>query len=101
MFVFRVVMFNALGNLSLKEVLCFLPTVNRDIMLLGGEPTLRDTSFLKELINELYRRTKKVAVLTNGTKPDKLKELTKTFPEMHIDVSMKIHDDEEIGYRER
>lgn len=53
----------------------------------GGEPFLRDD--LKDIVRELYKKSDRIVISTNGYFTDKIVDLAKEFPQIGIRVSIE------------
>lgn len=53
----------------------------------GGEPFIRDD--LKEIVRELYKKSDRIVISTNGFFTDKIIELCKEFPSIGIRISIE------------
>lgn len=53
----------------------------------GGEPFIRDD--LKDIVRELYKKSDRVVISTNGFFTDKIVELCKEFPQVGIRISIE------------
>ncbi len=53
----------------------------------GGEPFMRED--LKEVVRELYKKSDRIVISTNGFYTDRIVELCKEFPEIGIRISIE------------
>ena len=53
----------------------------------GGEPFIRDD--LKEIVRELYKKSDRIVISTNGFFTDRIVELCKEFPQIGIRISIE------------
>ncbi len=53
----------------------------------GGEPFIRDD--LKDIVRELYKKSERIVISTNGFFTDKIVELCKEFPQVGIRISIE------------
>lgn len=53
----------------------------------GGEPFIRDD--LKEVVRELYKKSERIVISTNGFFTDKIVDLCKEFPQVGIRISIE------------
>ncbi len=53
----------------------------------GGEPFIRDD--LKEIVRELYKKSDRIVISTNGFFTDKIVDLCKEFPQVGIRISIE------------
>ena len=53
----------------------------------GGEPFIRDD--LKEIVRELYKKSERIVISTNGFFTDRIVELCKEFPQIGIRISIE------------
>lgn len=53
----------------------------------GGEPFIRDD--LKDIVRELYKKSDRIVISTNGFFTDKIVDLCKEFPEVGIRISIE------------
>lgn len=53
----------------------------------GGEPFIRDD--LKEIVRELYKKSERIVISTNGFFTDRIVELCKKFPQIGIRISIE------------
>lgn len=53
----------------------------------GGEPFMRDD--LKDIIRELYKKSDRIVISTNGFYTDKIVDLCKEFPQVGIRISIE------------
>jgi len=53
----------------------------------GGEPFIRTD--IKEIVRELYKKTNRIVISTNGTFGDKIIDLCKEFPKVGIRISIE------------
>ena len=53
----------------------------------GGEPFIRDD--LKDIVRELYKKSERIVISTNGFFTDKIVDLCKEFPQIGIRISIE------------
>lgn len=53
----------------------------------GGEPFIRDD--LKDIVRELYKKSERIVISTNGFFTDKIVDLCKEFPDVGIRISIE------------
>ena len=53
----------------------------------GGEPFIRDD--LKDIVRELYKKSERIVISTNGYFTDKIVDLCKEFPQIGIRISIE------------
>lgn len=53
----------------------------------GGEPFIRDD--LKDIVRELYKKSERIVISTNGFFTDKIVDLCKEFPQVGIRISIE------------
>ena len=53
----------------------------------GGEPFIRED--LKEIVRELYKKSDRIVISTNGFFPDRIVDLCKEFPQIGIRISIE------------
>ena len=53
----------------------------------GGEPFIRDD--LKEIVRELYKKSERIVISTNGFYTEKIVDLCKEFPQIGIRISIE------------
>ena len=53
----------------------------------GGEPFMRDD--LKDLVRELYKKSERIVISTNGFYTDRIVDLCKEFPQIGIRISIE------------
>ena len=72
-----------------------LPRNLRQVVISGGEPTLRQD--IGEIAEVLYGKTKRLQLISNGTRPERLFELAGRFPGMSFRLSVDglqdLHDE--------
>lgn len=53
----------------------------------GGEPFIRED--LEQIVEELYKKSERIIISTNGSYPDKILDLCKKFPQLGIRISLE------------
>ena len=56
----------------------------------GGEPFIRTD--LKDIVRELYKKSDRIVISTNGFFTDRIVDLAKEFPEIGIRISIDGHE---------
>ena len=79
-------------NPSLKEEEITLDTIRKLPMMYftnvtGGEPMIRED--IEDVIRELYKKSDRIVISTNGFYTDKIVDLCKKFPKLGIRVSIE------------